>query len=277
MIKLCFCHSLKRVKALVMIVFFVCCFPQFLFPAFEYKVLSAQSAGVCGIKTVIKEEAAAVFYNPALIPQKTEISMFHATLYNMNELANSSLAFSTKFFTFGYNIFGENDFYKEETVVFATNFRLTPYCKLGISYKSMFLDLGEMDTHTRVEGIDLGLKVLSTAKSCFGIMLSNINRPKIGKTKPEEIYRDFSLGYRQEVISNLWLMLEGNKVVGFKAEPRFAVEAQFFDIYTLRTGLAPDTEVFSIGFGLSDFLDYAYSYHHDLDATHYLNLKINFS
>ena len=186
------------------------------------------------------------------------------------------MAISFPFFAVGYNSFGQADFYKEEILAVASSVNFGKQCKVGISFKSMLLDLGEMKTSTRIYGVDVGCTINAGAKSFFGVMLSNVNRPKIGQKNPEEIYRDFSVGYSVEPIKNLRFMAEGFKIVGFESESRFAVEAIFFESFVLRSGFVPKTEVFSVGFGLNNFIDYAYIQHFDLGGEHFVSLKFAF-
>jgi hypothetical protein len=270
----------KKIFIFFMIIFYLSA--VFLYPAFDYKNISANSAGLGGIKTVVEDEAMAVLYNPALIgdTKKPEANFFYTKFYELDELAVNSASlsfpFSKGYLGFGYSSFGTNDFYKEETVAIAYKLNFLNYASLGVNYKILNLSLGEMNTSTNFYALDFAGKINCTKKTNFGFLLSNVNRPQIGKYYKEEIYRDFCVGYSCYATENVKLLLEYIKQVGYESDYRYAVETNILKKIFFRLGAQNNTNLFTFGFGIKNsilMIDYAYNYHFDLESQHLFTLK----
>ena len=126
---------LKKLIVLLLITFF---FAQALYPAFDYKNLSAASAGLAGIKTLSDDEAIAVLYNPVLIgdSKNKEFDFFYTKFYDIDELPINAAAFSLPFLRghlgFAYSGFGKSDFYQEQTIAAAYKFNISKNVSLGL-------------------------------------------------------------------------------------------------------------------------------------------------
>ncbi len=272
---------MKKLKKffLVAVLFF---YPNFLHAAFEYKEISAKSTSLAGIKTVSSGEALAVFYNPAGIETKKnyEINTFYTKFYEIDELGLSAIAFVLPFYIgkigFGYNSFGETNFYKEETYALAYNVELYKNVFLALAYKNLVLDLGAMGFTTRLDALDFGARFVCDEKSELGFSYSNFNSPKIGKFVKEPIAREINVGYSYLITKSVKFMFECSKQEGYEVAYKTGVEATYLERLSMRCGYRTDSEILAVGFGINNFLEYAYNYHFDLGNQHFFCVKFGF-
>lgn len=266
-------------KNFIFFIIFNIFFIKNLFSAFEYKNISANSAGLAGIKTIIDEEALSVFYNPSLIPNKKSINTFYTKILNIDEFKFSAVAINFDFlygkFALGYSSFGERDFYIEQSLNMGYKFFIKSV-NFGITLKSLLLDLGEMEQKTDIFAIDFGAKINYSEKLTMGMLFSNLNRPKIGKCEKEEIYSDFNFGLRYNILKNIDLLYELIKENNYKIDFKLGSQIEIFEKYILRFGTQKNIETFNFGFGIKNFVDYAYTYHFNLGSQHLFTLKIYF-
>ena len=272
----------RKFKKIMTFGLIICFLPAFLYSAFEYKNFSASSAGLAGMKTLVDDEAIAVLYNPVLIGsiKTTEFDFFYTKFYDVDELLVNVAAFSLPFLRghigFGYSSFGKSDFYQERIIAAGYKFDISKHVSLGLNYKNLNLSLGEMNQQTNLYAMDFGGRINCGEKANFGFLMSNVNRPTIGRDYKEEIYRDICVGYSYCPIENIKLLMEYVKQVGYESDYRYGVEMNFLKTFLLRIGNQNNVDLWTIGFGIKTSvcqLDYAYNYHFDLGSQHFFTTK----
>jgi hypothetical protein len=273
---------LKNIYAISFYIFFLF---SYAYSAFEYKEISAKSASLGGIQTVLLEEPLCVFYNPAnlISANKNSLQTSYTRLFNIKELAHNSCSvvlpiYKNNKFSIGYESFGKSEIYKEETFVLGYGFRVMQCLSMGLNIKNMKLKIPSENNEfgeTNICGIDMGFYTQCSQYLNMGLCVRNINRPRIGKSSPEEIYRDFTLGYSYTKLKDIKLYFESFKVVGYKLGLRYGAEYKLCDYFLLRTGLQNNPNYYAAGFGikfLKIILDYSYRYHTQLGDEHLVSV-----
>lgn len=178
----------------------------------------------------------------------------------------------------GYNIFGKNDYYKENQITLGTGIKMTEYLSIGANLKYFQLSFASPYGEHSAFGFDLGSLVNIKEKAQFGIALKNINQPEIIKNS-DDIPFSCSFGISLYPYKQITLSAELYKTESEEEELRFGQETKILNSLALRFGMKSSPPCYSVGSGVELDrlkLDYGYLSHPTLGGSHKLTLSLSF-
>jgi hypothetical protein len=258
---------------------------EFSFGAFEEKPSSAKSLGLSGAISSLSSESSNLSSNPASLGflSKREIQLSWSELFGLEELSSGDFYISfplNKRLTFGagYNIFGKNDYYKENQITIGTGIKMTEYLSIGANVKYFQLSFPSPYGEHSAFGFDLGSLVNIKEKAQFGIALKNINQPEIIKNS-DDIPFSYSVGLSLYPYKQILLSADLYKTESEEEELRFGQETKILNTLTLRFGMKSSPACYSVGSGVELDrlkLDYGYLSHPTLGGSHKITLSLDF-
>jgi len=273
------------VKSLTFILVVSFIFLKLSFGAFEEKPSSAKSLSLGGANSSLSSESSHLFSNPASLGflSKREIQLSWSQLYDLKELSSGDFYFSfplNKRLTLGtgYNIFGKNDYYKENLIIFGLGVKVSNYLSLGTSLKYFQLSFPSPYGDFSTLGFDFGSLFQIKEKVQLGLALKNINQPELIKDS-EKIPFSYSVGISFYPYKQVLLSADLYKTKAEEEELRFGQEIKLFPSLALRFGMKTSPACYSLGSGFELDklrLDYGYLSHPTLGGSHKVTLSFNF-
>jgi len=253
--------------------------------AFEEKPSSARSLSLGGANSSLSSESSHLFSNPASLGllSKREIQLSWSQLYDLKELSSGDFYFSlplNKRLTLGtgYNIFGKNDYYKENLIIIGLGIKVSEHLSLGTSLKYFQLSFPPPYGDHKTLGFDLGALLQIKEKAQLGLALKNINQPELIKDS-EKIPFSYSAGISLYPYKEVLLSADLYKTEDQEEELRFGQEIKLFPSLALRFGMKTSPACYSLGSGVELDklrLDYGYLSHPTLGGTHKVTLSFDF-
>ena len=265
----------------------------FIYPLFEEKEIFANSSGLCSAFTANEESPVAVYYNPAGLFNTPKHSFYfsNTNLYNLSQLSNNTLCFSSEIKSLGkvglmYNIFGF-ELYKENFLSIAYSNCVGEKISFGFSIKSLSVDIKNYGGRSFLS-YDFGILAKPYNNFLCSVVVKDLIPPKIAED--EVVNRKLIVGSKLKLLKGAFSYFD---FIKDSTEPIFArvgeeIKLNLNEYFTgiLRFGVETATEFkpakYSFGFGVVynlqkfDFLfDYAYIKHSVLGEQHIFSLGIN--
>ncbi|MBM4399333.1 MAG: hypothetical protein FJ041_03250 [Candidatus Cloacimonetes bacterium] len=282
---------MNTLKALILILFVV--YIAVLSAVFNDYQPSARARAMSNAFVSVSDDANGVFYNPAGISFATpsaSVGMSQLFGQNFTELKTVSIVYPLpeKYGTVGVGAkmfdvdFEDYTLMSESQYVLAYGFKLLEdihsSIHIGTSanlYQLTFDGWGEDTAY----GLNLGALATLHQRTKFGFSVSNLNQPKIGVNNQHTLPRKLSMGLSYMPYDQVTTSVELKKDFAEDTEFMGGVEFKLFDPFYLRAGVHQNPATWSAGASfrmVGIILDYAYTQHVVLDATHFLNISYEF-
>ena len=254
-----------------------------LYSAFEFKPPAARPISMGGAYVGLSDDTNAIDYNPAGLRQISSflLSSNYSLLYSVEGLNYSQFKIALPLNKYGCMGIGYSDFgpseYKERIFVLSHSIGQLKSMLFGYSIKLMNVRIQEYGSDS-VFGLDAGILANISNKLNLGIVVKNINGPKISNGR-EKLDEEFSAGILYRPLNNINFVLDLNKVLGQITCVNIGTEFNVVDYLALRIGVQTNPSKYNMGFGINYnkiFFDYCYSYNDTLSGTHLLSLLMKF-
>jgi hypothetical protein len=252
--------------------------------AFEEKPGSARGLSLAGAISSLSSECSHLLSNPAStgLFSKKEIQLSWSKLYGLDELSQGDLYLTfplNKRLTLGagYNIFGKNDYYKENLLIIGFGIKMSEHLSLGTNLKYFQLSFPPPYGDFKTLGLDLGSLYKIDEKVQIGLALKNVNQPELIKDS-DEIPFSYSAGISLYPYERVLIAAELYKTKSEKEELRFGQEIKVFHNLALRFGMKTSPACYSLGTGLeleNLRFDYGYLSHPVLGGSHKVTLSFS--
>ena len=270
----------------IMLLFFMPCNAMFN----DYEP-SSRARAMSGAVTSFSDDYSAIFYNPAgLRFSGDQVGATHYKLFGNDYSAVSAVSgsYESKFGSFGIgyqvmnvenydiNMTSEQKFslghslYLNKDVISETS--------LGYSLNIYHLSYHELGSQSQI-GINAGIISVLHQRTRLGIMLTNINKPKVGKGEQQEIPQMLAIGLSYIPYQGVITAVDLKKNFAGDTEYRGGVEVELHPMMTLRMGVRNNPASYSFGAGFKVIginLDYALNTHAVLDMTHHIAIGYKF-
>ena len=255
---------------------------------------SARARAMSNAFTAVSDDANAVFYNPAgltLAPKSAYVGIANLFNQSFSELKTASIAYPLpgKYGTFGLGIKAFDVDYEDEVLLAESQYTLAHGFKLMEDIHSS-VELGwsanlyhlSMDGYNEDSAFGVSLGGLATLhqRTRFGFAVSNLNHPRVGASNKHSLPRKLSLGMSYTPYDQVTTSIEMKKDFAEDTEFMGGVELRLFDPLYLRAGVHQNPATWSAGASfrlIGIILDYSFTQHTVLDATHYFNVGYNFA
>lgn len=267
---------------------------SFLLAVFNDYQPSARARAMSNAFVAISDDANGVFFNPAginLAPMSASIGMAQLFGQSFSEIKTGSLVYplpknwgviGAGIKSFGVD-FEDTVLMSENQYVLAHGFTLMEdlhsSVQLGWSANIYHLSMDGFGDDTDY-GISLGALATLHQRTRFGFAVSNLNNPKLGVNNQHSIPRKFSLGLSYMPYDQVTTSVELKKDFAEDTEFMGGVELRLFDPLYLRAGIHQNPATWSAGASfrmIGIIVDYSFTQHTVLDATHYLNIGYEFA
>ncbi|MFH1715227.1 MAG: hypothetical protein ABH857_03415 [Elusimicrobiota bacterium] len=258
------------------------------FSAFEYKLLSAYSAGCGGAQAVSEPEPLSIFYMPCnlVLLNRFSIQTFYTRIFNMEELSVNAAAFGfpvlkSVCLAAGYSVFGKRELYQEQEIVLACGLRIKEISSLGLAVRFMSLEINEQDYINKIEyvpafDISCGFKKNPVFIS---FLIKNINSAQIGRNYKENIGREIVLGVNLLINARVNMYMESFKEIPYDLSFRYGIDYKITDGLKLLFGMQARPAFIGAGFCVKLFklrLDYSIRSHQYLSLQHLTSFSLYF-
>jgi hypothetical protein len=253
---------------------------------FEYDGLSARFLSLGGGCNALGDDPSVVTSNPGGLGffSKKSIELSWTQLYNMQELSAGDFYFvfplgkilSINSLTsgWGFNVFGESDYYQESTVFFAFGYGIKNCLSLGLSIKYMRVYFPSPYSDFSALGFDSGVLIKIQDKVQIGGAVKNLNQPRVIKGS-DDIPRVWNMGVAFFPYESIILTVDFTKESGFDHQIRLGQEIRISRNLCLRFGINTEPVRYSVGTGFNwekMKIDYAFLSHPALGPTHKISL-----
>ena len=262
-----------------------------IFAMFNDYEVSSRARAMSGAVTSFSDDYSAIFYNPAGL--RFAENQVGATFYRLlgndfSSVTSASASYAFKFGSIGVgyqamnveyydlNLTSEqkfslgHSFYLIQDVITETSF--------GYSFNLYSLSYHELGSDMAL-GLNAGFISVLHHRTRLGVMLTNINKPKVGEGVKHELPQALAVGLSYAPYQGVITAVDIKKNFDGETELRTGVEVEVHPIMTLRMGVRnhPASYSFGAGFKVSGIkLDYALSTHAVLDFTHHIALGYKF-
>jgi len=248
--------------------------------AFEKTESGAAVMALGNAAVAIPDLKNALFTNPANISSPTTISaeFSYRTFFGLSEIGQTDLIINTSFWnqplSIGINRYGTSG-YQELHISGGSSMALFDGFRIGMSFSSYFLSIrGYGDDNTI--GIHLGIQYkLSDIIHC-GVMISNINKPKISRVS-EKLPQSISLGFCFTPIRGLLIATEIFRDIRFEPDYRLGIAYKTDYPIIIRIGLQDTVNSYCLGFGTyfkSLYFDYALQVQQSVGISHTMSISV---
>lgn len=267
---------------------------SFLLAVFNDYQPSARARALSNAFVAVSDDANGVFFNPAginLAPISASVGMAQLFGQSFSEIKTGSLVYHLPknwgVIGAGIKSFGV-DF--EDTVLMAENqyvlahgFKLMEdiHSSVHVGWSANLYTVS-MDGFgdDAAFGVNIGALATLHHRTRFGFAVSNLNNPKLGVNNVHSIPRKFSLGLAYMPYDQVTTSIELKKDFAEDTEFMGGVEFRLFEPFYLRAGVHQNPATWSAGASfrmIGIILDYSFTQHTVLDATHYFNISYDFS
>jgi len=265
---------------------------------FDTMDVSSKARGMGGAWTANAFDAAAIFYNPACMPEVVSPDLY-ASYLRPNNQSYTGLTFLAFSFPFrsqqsigvSYRGFGVEyesvDLLSESTLslAYAAPLLKDIHTALYIGgtvnvYSLEFASAGTQDLGSQTTvGIDIGLLGVLRDRTRIGLFLHNINEPSVGKVISEPLPQWVSAGISYKPYYGVVTELDLRSVRGEDVEVHMGMEFAATDYFAMRFGFQTNPNSFTGGMsvGVAPIeVDYSYSSHSVLPGTHHVAIGARF-
>lgn len=267
---------------------------SFLLAVFNDYQPSARARAMSDAYISVSDDANGVFYNPAGIcfaPMSASVGMAQLYGQSFSEIKTGSFVYplpkslgtigvGAKVFDVdfeGYTLMSENH------LVLAHGFKLMEdiHSSVNIGWSANMYNL-TMDGYNddTAYGFSMGALATLHQRTKFGFAVTNLNHPKMGANNQHSLPRKFSMGISYIPYDQVTTSIEMKKDFAQDTEFMGGVELQLFEPLYLRAGVHQNPATWSAGASfrlIGVAVDYAFTQHTVLDATHYLNIGYDFT
>lgn len=266
----------------------------FLLAVFNDYQPSARARAMSNAYTAISDDADGIFFNPAgisLAPFSASIGTAQLYGQDFSELRTGSLVYplpkkygvvgiGTKMFDVEYE---DYTLMSESQVTIAHGFQLLSDIHSSVNvgwsanlYNLKFNEYGSDNAF----GLNLGVLATMHQRTKFGFSVTNLNNPKVGKTNQHSLPRKLAMGISYTPYDQVTTSVEMKKDFAEDTEFMGGVELKLFEPLYIRAGVHQNPATWSAGasfrmVGIN--VDYSYTQHTVLDATHYFNIGYTFA
>lgn len=265
---------------------------------FDTMDVSSKARGMGGAWTANAFDAAAIFYNPACMPE-VEHPDLYASYLRPNNQSYTGLTFLGFSFPFknqhsigvSYRGFGVEyegvDLLNESTLslAYAAPLLKDIHTSLYIGgtvnvYSLEFGDAGDQDLGSQTAvGLDVGLLGVLRDRTRIGLFLHNINEPSVGRNISEPLPQWVSAGISYKPYYGVVTELDVRSVRGEDVEIHMGMQFDVTDYFAMRFGFQnkPNSLTGGLSVGVAPIeVDYSYSSHSVLPGTHHVAVGARF-
>lgn len=250
--------------------------------AFEHLARGAGGIAMGGASVAELASPWAAWSNPGALPTLTDrlLSLHYSPQpFGLKELAHGSFSYveptSVGIFAASGSRFGF-ELYREVDVQLSFGTDINDLFSAGVSVHYYHLSIERYGTAQTV-GVDIGVLAHLADEIRWGFAAFNVNAPTIGIAK-EKLPQTFVTGVSYSPIPEGTLVADIEKDIRYPAELHVGLQYKLLDLLALRAGTTGDPSVLSAGFGIHYSivqLDYAFTSHAELGATHQVSLSLN--
>jgi hypothetical protein len=255
---------------------------------------SARARAMSNAYVAISDDANGVFFNPAgiyLAPMSASVGMSQLFGQKFSELKTGSFVYPMpkKLGTLGIGVKGydvdfEDDVLLSEyqyTLAHGFNLMQDIHSSIQVGWSANLYHLTMAGyNEDNAFGVNVGALATLHQRTRFGFAVSNLNQPKMGESNRHSLPRKFSLGISYIPYDQVVTSVEMKKDFAEDTEFMGGAELRIFDPLYIRAGVHQNPATWSAGASfrlVGIVLDYSFTEHSVLDATHYLNIGYNFS
>jgi len=252
---------------------------------------SARARAMSGAVTSFSDDYSAIFYNPAGIRLAgKQVGGSHYRLFgnDFSVVTAVSGAWETRFGSFGigYQSMGvqylDVSLMSESQLSVGHSFRLNEdmlsELTLGYSLSLYSLSFDGLGNESQL-GINAGVIAAIHQRTQLGFMLTNINKPGMGKNQRHYLPQMLALGLSYAPYEGVITAIDLKKNYEGVTELRTGVEAEVHPMFILRMGVRNHPASYSAGVGFrfaKMMLDYSINTHPVLNLTHHIGLGIKY-
>jgi hypothetical protein len=247
---------------------------------FEKPESGAVSAGLGNATVGIPNSSTAIFDNPAALDTNDKYSVHFSgrnffgfsNIYQFDLIINCQLLSIP--FAFAINHFGTRH-YQELIFATASSMQLGDHVYVGLGINVYFLSIQNYGTDNSY-GIDLAMLYKISNQIFCGAMITNINKPKIGRTR-ETLPQSFGWGISYFPQSNVTIAAQVFRDIRYEPDFRLGVSYQFEYPIIIRIGIQDTVNLYCFGFGIHwSFMvfNYALQIHNILGESHIISLSL---
>lgn len=261
---------------------------------FEFYPTSARARGMANAFFTLSDDPDAIFYNPAgLDGSDPQINVGYAKLYNNKYLTLGSVSSAVKLPNNWGTIalggkqlavdFEDENLSNESTYSIAHAFKIVNdiHSQIAFGYTLNYFNL-EFDQYGSDSAFGFNLGAIATLhrRTKLSFAFLNLNNPTVGKNNEHELPRKMVTGIAYQpyfgVITTCEISkeLEGDTMISGGIEYTLVK-----NLMKVRAGVHNNPATYSAGASFDVFnclVDYGYTYHSDLDATHHISLGYKF-
>ncbi len=249
--------------------------------AFEHLGRGSSVIAMGGASVAAALDAWAAFSNPAILPALDErvLSLYYSPQpFGLKELAHGSFsfveptsigAFAVSGSRFGFELYRELDFQ------ISYGGTLSDLLSGGVNLHYYHLSIERYGSAGTI-GVDIGLLAHVSDQLRWGFTAFNVNAPTIGIAK-EKLPQVFVTGLSYSPIPEATIAADIEKDIRYPAELHVGIEYTLMELLDLRAGTTSDPSTLSAGLGIHYSivqLDYAFTDHTELGATHQVSLSV---
>jgi len=260
---------------------------------FDTMDVSSKARGMGGAWTANALDAAAIFYNPACMPE-IESPDLYASYFRPNGQSYTGLTFLGFSFPIrsqhsigvsyrGFGVEYENvNLLSESTLSLAY---AAPLLKdihtalyIGGTANIYSLEFEGLGSQTAV-GLDIGLLAVMRDRTRIGLFLHNINEPSVGKNITEPLPQWVSAGISYKPYYGVVTELDLRSVRGEEVEVHMGMQFDVTNYFAMRFGFQtkPNSLTGGLSVGVAPIeVDYSYSSHSVLPGTHHVAIGAKF-
>ncbi len=297
-------NTMKKIRTIIGLIVIV---PTVMFSQVTTEQIyhGAQSMALAGSNVASINNAFAVFQNPAGLSRVNQItgavsytqtaglsffphSMAAAVLpigqsgaggisvENLSVSAGGALLTQETALSAHYGFYVQKDRNSTLAVGLSTKYLSVEYGKsAGISGDgSDGIDLGKSQTL----GVDIGFQASLRNRHWMGVLIKNINRPKLGKTVLIDLPKTVEIGMAYSPYATVWTTFSLRRSAGHPTQYGAGLEYELIPGLTLYSGVHSNPNRLGAGFRLSVnrvHLDYGLLTHPVLSLTHQVTIGVN--
>ncbi len=220
----------------------------------------------------------AIYLNPAAISGNNSLHFSYRNFYGLPGISLISMCSNSNLFSLpvaaAVSRFG-NELYAEYRLRVAVARKVTDEFYIGIETEFYQLQIDHYGSASAV-GIHLGILYRISPQLSAGAMVSNLNRPAIGRSE-EDLPQSFSLGIHYAITDNLSITSSLFRDIRFTETFRAGVSYKLYPFLEARFGIddTPGRYSFGIGSVWNRFIfDYALQVHSVLGVSHEVQFGI---
>jgi len=266
----------------------------FLLAVFNDYQPSARARAMSNAYVAVSDDANGVFFNPSgisLAPLSASFGMAQLAGQKFTELKTGSFVYPLpkKMGTIGIGAkmfdvdFEDSALMSESQITLAHGFNLMSdihsSVRVGWSanmYNLTFDGFGKDSAY----GLNIGALATLHDRTKFGFAVNNLNQPTMGADNQHSLPRKLAMGISYTPYDQVVTSIEMKKDFAEDTEFMAGVELKLFEPLYLRAGVHQNPATWSAGASfrmIGVVIDYAFTQHTVLDATHYFNIGYEFA